>query len=143
MAKLTASEMTDKWQRRLKAAGQDISAGIDRVTQAPGAKAAAQANVMAANLAARIADGTWQRNVAKVSVDQWKTAAKMKGVPRIAAGVDAAKDKATDMFGKVLSAVDASVQVVNQTPRGDINQNIQRAVTFMQEMAKRAPSRQA
>lgn len=143
MAKLSAQEMQDKWSRRLKAAGPDISMGIDRVTQAPGAKAAAQANVMAANLAARIADGTWQRNVAKVSVDQWKQAAKAKGVPRIAAGVDAAKDKTVDMFGKVLSAVDASVQVVNQTPRGDINQNISRAVTFMQEMAKRAPSRQA
>lgn len=141
MAKLDATAMQDKYARRLKAAGQDITAGINRVTTAPGAKAATQAQVMINNLTARVADGTWQKRVAAVSVDQWKAAAIGKGVGRIAAGVDAAKDKTIAMFGKVLSAVDASVQVVEQTPRGDLQTNIGRAVTFMNEMAKRAPSR--
>ena len=45
------------------------------------------------------------------------------------------------MAGKLLAAVDAAVSVVNQTPRGDLNTNVQRAVTFMTEMSKRAPKR--
>lgn len=141
MARMSAQEMQDKWSRRLKGAGQDISAGIDRVAQAPGQKAAAQQNAMLTNLQARVADGTWAKQVAGVSLEQWKNAAKSKGVGRIAAGVDASKDKTTNMFGKVLSAVDGAVQVVEQTPRGDLQTNINRAVTFMNEMAKRAPKR--
>jgi hypothetical protein len=142
MAKVDATQMQDKYSRRLKAAGQDITAGINRTTVAPGAKAATQAQVMVNNMAARVADGTWQRRVAGVTLEQWKAAAINKGVGRIAAGVDQAKEKTIAMFGKVLSAVDQAVAVVEQTPRGDLNTNIQRAVTFMNEMSKRAPSRQ-
>lgn len=142
MARITPQEMADKWNRRLKAATPDIQAGVRRVTQAPGVKAAQQQNVMLQNLQARVADGTWARKVAGVSLDEWQSKTLNKGVGRIAAGVDASMSTTTDQFGKVLQAVDASVAVVERTPRGDLSTNINRAVTFMTEMANRAPSRQ-
>lgn len=141
MAKVDASAYADKWSRRLKAATPDIQAGIKRVTQAPGAKAAAQAQVMLNNLAARVNDGTWAKAVGSVSLADWQNAALNKGVQRISAGVDSAQGKVQAMAGKLLAAVDGAVSVVNQTPRGDLQSNIGRAVTFMNEMSKRAPKR--
>lgn len=141
MAKVDATQFADKWSRRLKAATPDIQAGIKRVTQAPGVKAAAQAQVMLQNLSARVNDGSWAKAVGSVSLSDWQNAALNKGVQRISAGVDAAQSKVQMMAGKLLAAVDGAVQVVNQTPRGDLQANINRAVTFMNEMSKRAPKR--
>lgn len=142
MAKVTPQEFAEKWGRRLKAAGQDITRGIDRVQQAPGVKAAQQAQVMLANLQARIADGSWARAVAGVSLADWQNAAKTKGVARITQGVDGAMGKMNTVAGPLLAAVDAAKAAADRTPRGDLNTNIQRAVTFMTEMAARAPKRQ-
>lgn len=142
MARVNAQEFTDKWSRRLKAATPDIQAGINRVNQAPGVKAAAQAQTMINNLTSRVQDGTWAKQVGRVTLQEWKDKALNKGVGRIAAGVDASKDKMTIQAGKLLAAVDGAVAEVNKTPRGDLSANVQRAVTFMTEMSKRAPKRQ-
>jgi hypothetical protein len=137
MARGTAAEASEKWGRRLKGATADITKGIDRVTQAPGIAAAKQANVFAQKVAASVADGTWQKAVAGVSVEDWKKAAKEKGVARISAGVDGAATSHVAVMEKILQAVDASVAAVNQTPRGDLETNINRSATFQREMAKR------
>jgi hypothetical protein len=139
MARMTAQEFADKWGRRLKAAQPDIVAGVKRVTQAPGVKAAAQQDVMLNNLAAAVTDGTWAKRVAGVSLADWQNATANKGAQRIAAGVDGAAGKVQSMAGPLLSAIDAAVAVVEQTPRGDIETNINRSATFAREMAKNAP----
>jgi hypothetical protein len=142
MAKMTGAQVAEKWGRRLKGATQDIQNGINNVTSAPGAAAAAQVNTMKNNLNKAIDDGTWQRQVSRVSLDDWKKAALNKGVGRISAGVDGAANKAAASFDKVLSAVDGALGAIASTPRGDLEQNIQRSATFQREMAKRAPKRQ-
>jgi hypothetical protein len=85
--------------------------------------------------------GQWARQVGKVGLADWQAAALNKGVQRIAAGVDGAAAKVSGMAGKLLSAVDAAVAVVDQTPRGDLETNINRATTFMREMSARAPKK--
>lgn len=141
MARVDAQGWADKWGRRLKASTPDIQAGIKGVTTAPGVKAAAQAQAMLTNLTARVQDGTWARQVASVSLSDWQNAALNKGVGRIAAGVDGAMPKAVAMAQKLLPAIDAAVAIANRTPRGSIEDNINRAVTFMREMSARAPTR--
>lgn len=141
MARVTPSEFADKWQRRTSAATADYTAGVKKVTTAPGVKAAAAANQYQAGVAAAVASGQWQRNVAKVSLTDWQNAAATKGAQRIASGVQAAAPKMNDVATKLLAAVDAAVADVEKTPRGDINANIQRAVTFMQSMSARAPKK--
>lgn len=137
MAKVTAQQYADKWGRRLKGATQDIRDGIDRVTEAPGKRAAAASDRMRTNLLASIDDGTWASQVAKVSVEDWKSAAKEKGIGRIAQGVDSALPSQALMAEKLLAAVDATVAEVNRTPRGGLEENIQRMTTFARGMAKR------
>lgn len=137
MARLTPDEYVNKWGRRLKGATQDIRAGIDRVTIAPGVKAAAQQETMRRKLNESIDDGTWSASVKAVTVDQWKDAAKSKGVDRIAAGVDSALPRQAAMAGKLLAAVDAAKAEADKTPRGTLADNMTRMNTFVQEMAKR------
>jgi len=137
MAKLNASEYAEKWSRRLKASTEDIRKGVQRVTVAPGEAAANQIELMKANLMKSLEDGTWERNVRAVGLDEWKDKFINKGIGRIGAGVDAAQTKQVQMAEKLLANVDASVEVVNRTPRGDLETNIARMTTFAREMNKR------
>lgn len=137
----TAQEVAEKWARKLKQASPDITAGIKRVSEAPGVKAARQQNVMLQNLQESVASGKWAKKVAATSLQDWQAAAINKGVGRIAAGVDGAKDKATAAFADVLSDVAAVVADVERTPRGDLNTNVGRAVAMMTGMAARAAAR--
>ena len=137
MAKVNANEYAEKWGRRLKGSTEDIRRGINRVSVAPGEAAAAQIELMKANLMKSLEDGTWERNVRAVGLDEWKDKILNKGLQRIGAGVDAAQNKQVAMAEKLLAAVDASVEVVNRTPRGDLETNISRMTTFAREMNKR------
>ena len=137
MAKVNANEYAEKWGRRLKGSTEDIRRGINRVSVAPGEAAAAQIELMKANLMKSLEDGTWERNVRAVGLDEWKDKILNKGLQRIGAGVDAAQSKQVAMAEKLLAAVDASVEVVNRTPRGDLETNISRMTTFAREMNKR------
>lgn len=137
MARFTPAEVTAKWKNRLKMSTPEIQAGIDKVTIAPGVKAARQADVMVRKVQEAVTSGRWARKVAAVSVDDWKKAAKEKGLNRISAGVDAASDKHEKMAEQLLKNVDEALAEVNKTPRGDLEANIQRSVTMQREMAKR------
>ena len=137
MAKVTPEEYAEKHARRLKASTEDIRKGIDRVTEAPGKAAVRAKDRMRTNLNAAIDDGTWEAQTAKVTVDNWKEAAKDKGIGRIAQGIDSAQPKQVAMAGKLLAAVDASVAEADRTPRGTLEDNIGRMTTFVRGMAKR------
>lgn len=137
MAKISAQEYAEKWGRRLKGSTEDIRRGIDRVKVAPGKAAAAQKDLMKAKLIAALDDGTWERMVSGVSLEEWQSAAKDKGLNRIAAGVDGAATKQVVMAEKLLKAVDESVAQVNRTPRGTLEDNINRMTTYAREMHKR------
>ena len=137
MSKVTAEEYAEKWGRRLKGATEDIRRGVDRVSEAPGIAAARQADLMLQKLTEAISSGKWANQVAAVSLEEWKTAIKDKGIARIAAGVDAATPKQREMAQRLLAAVDESVAIVNRTPRGSLEDNIQRMTTFAREMNQR------
>lgn len=137
MAKVTPEQYAEKWGRRMKGSTEDMRNGISNVKTAPGEMAAKQVALMKANLLKSIEDGTWERNVRKVGLVEWQEKMLNKGLPRVAAGVDAAQPKQVGMATKLLAAVDATVAEVNQTPRGTLEDNINRMTTFARGMAKR------
>lgn len=137
MAKVTAAQWLDKWGRRLNAAGTDIQNGVKAVTVAPGQSAAA-AKALWLQRVQESAD-LWAKQVAGVSLQQWQSAMLSKGVGRIAAGVTQAQSTKTQAITNLLAAVDQSAAAANALPRGSLEQNIQRAVTFMQAMSQNAP----
>lgn len=137
MAKVTAQQYADKWGRRLKGSTEDIRNGVNNVKTAPGVLAAKQKELLKAKLIEAIDNGTWATAVAGVSLAEWQEKILNKGIPRISAGVDGAMGKQAVMAEQLLKNVDAAVAVVNQTPRGDLETNINRMTTFAREMNKR------
>lgn len=136
MSKLTPQEFREKHARRLKQSVPDISAGIQRVTEAPGPKAAAKVDKMRTNLLAAIDSGKWGNRLKAVSLEAWKKAALEKGVNRISAGIDGAAAKVEDFAAQLLPFQDKLKADVARLPDVTLEDNIQRMTTFIRGMAK-------
>lgn len=128
---LTPQQIADKWVSNLSAATPSITAGVNGVTQAPGAKAAAAADFWLQRVQASKAK--YATNVGKVTLQQWKDAMINIGVPRIASGASANKQKMVDFMTKFLPFIASGV--ASLPPKGDLQMNIQRAVAMMQYTA--------
>ena len=136
MAKLTPKQAQEKWARRLKGAIEDINAGVDSVSEAPGKKAAAKSAKMLANLTKSVQDGTWAARVGAVSLEDWKRAMKEKGVGRIAAGVDGASAKAEDFFNQLFNYQASIKSKLNSMPDLTLEDSISRMTTWVRDMSK-------
>lgn len=139
MARLTPTQAREKHARNLKAAVPDITIGVDRVTEAPGKKAAAQQEKMLANLTESVRDGTWARRVSAVTLEQWKTDMKTKGIGRIAAGIDGAADKVEAFFEQLFPYQDALAAKLDGMADLTLEDSINRMVTFVRGMAEFKP----
>lgn len=134
MPKLTPQEAAEKHARRLKGATQDIQAGINRVTVAPGEQAAKKQDKMRNNIVAAIDSGKWASRTRSVSLESWKKAATEKGVGRIAAGIDGARAKVEGFFSQLLPYQENLQNKVNSMPDLTFEDSIQRATEWMRGM---------
>jgi hypothetical protein len=136
MAKLTPQQAQEKHARRLKGSTEDIRQGIQRVTEAPGIKAAKKTDKMRTNLLNAIDSGKWTARVQSVSLESWKTLMADKGIPRIAAGIDGAKEKTTEFFAQLFPYQDSLSSKVNSMPDITLEDNLQRMTTFVRGMSQ-------
>ncbi len=135
MTRVTPQQWLSKWSTNLNAAGPYITSGVSKVTVAPAQSAIAAQALMLANLTAAVTSGKWAKNLGAVTLDQWKTSMTTKGIPRIAQGTAAAVQNKVASITTLLNNVDQAVASLASTPRGNTQQNIQRAVTFMTNMS--------
>ena len=135
MARVTPEEYTEKYSRRIKSSLSDIKAGVNKVTTNPMEQAAAKADKMKERLVASIDSGKWQRGLRAVSLEEWKSKLIDKGIPRISAGVDAAKGKITSFAEKLLPYVDEGSAKVKNMPDLTLEDSINRMSTFIRHMA--------
>lgn len=136
MSKLTAAQFQEKHARRLKASVEDIRAGIDRVTENPCEKAAAKQDKMLTNLTAAVNSGKWAKGLKRVSLEDWKRAARDVGVNRVAAGIDAAKSKVIAFAEELLPHIDRQLDKIKAMPDITLDDNINRMVSFTRGMAE-------
>lgn len=136
MSRLTAKQVTEKHARRLKGAVEDMRIGVDGVTVNPMEKAIKKIPKMRANLIKAIDEGKVERGMKRVSLDDWKTAMIDRGIPRVAAGVDAAADKIEDFYGELLPHIDKVKSEVDRLPDVSLEDSINRMGTFIRGMAK-------
>lgn len=143
MARVTPQEYAEKWGRRTRGATQDYQAGVRRVTEAPGVRAAAQADRMVTGVQRAVQEGKWQDRVAAVTLQEWQQAAINKGAPRISQGVEEALPRQVAFAQDLLQYEDGLVARINaEMPRGDLEQNINRSIAFQRGMASyRRPAR--
>jgi hypothetical protein len=133
----TPDEIVDKWGRRLKAATEDIKRGVEKVSVAPSQEAIKKKDLLKKQLIEAIEKGRWEKQLAKVTLDDWKTKMVNVGVGRISSGVDAAKDKMTDFATYLVKAVNEARAEIRTPYTGDIENSVARAAEFIRAMAKR------
>ena len=131
MAKDAAS-VAQRWASNLGNAGAKITDGVNAVTQAPGAAAAAQVSVWAQNTQA--AQAKFARNVAAVSLNQWQQAVINKGIGRLASGAAAAEPKFQVFMTKLLPYVASGRSALPK--RGNLQANIARMTAWVTYMSK-------
>jgi len=136
MAKLTAKQVTEKHARRLKGAVEDMRIGVDGVSVNPMDKAIKKIPKMRANLIKAIDEGKVERGMKRVSLDDWKNAMIDRGIPRVAAGVDAAAGKIEDFYDELLPHIDKVKTEVDRLPDVSLEDSINRMGTFIRGMAK-------
>lgn len=139
MATKDATTVANLWASRLAASTTEISAGVDRVTEAPGAKAAQNADVWLARTTA--ARAKWIRNTSAVTLSQWQTAMKSKGVPRVGPGAQAAIPKMTQFMTQWLPYAEQGAATVRNMPNATLEDGIARATAMIRHNAQfvRAP----
>lgn len=142
MAKVNANQWLTKWGTNLSAAAPYITSGVQRVTEAPGIKAAAAQQTMLANLTQSVTSGAWAARVSAVPLSQWQQSMTQKGIPRLQQGIAQAQQTKSASITAFLSAVDAAVADTNALPRGGLEQNIARSAAFQRSMSARAPRKQ-
>lgn len=135
MARLTAQEFQEKHARRLTAAVEDVRKGIDKVTVNPCELAAQKKDKMLAGITAAVNDGSWERGLRRVTLEQWKDKAKNVGVGRISSGINAAKDKVIAFAEQLLPHIDAGQAKLKTLPDLSLEDNITRMTTFIRHMA--------
>lgn len=134
--KVNAEQFVEKHARRVKGALEDMRQGVERVTEAPGVRAAKKADKMRANLLEALDSGKWQRRVASVTAEEWKAAMLNKGVNRVAAGIDAAHDKVRAFAEQLLSYQANLMSQVENMPDLTLEDSIARATAWIRGMSK-------
>ena len=134
MAK-NAQQVADKWARNLAGSTESIKSGIAAVSVAPTEKAALAADRYASGVAASVASGDYQKGLRRVSLEDWRRAIINKGIPRIAAGAAESKPKMAAFLQEFLPHVEAGQRALESMPKGDLETNLQRAVSMMRHNA--------
>ncbi len=134
MARVNPQEFADKWSRNTTGAIEFYRQGIQKVTEAPGLKAAAQADKMLARITEAIQSGRWAQKVSAVGLQAWKDAALQKGAGRIQQGVTQAIPRVVLMAGNLLAAVDEGTAKLQNMPSTTIEDSIARVEVMMRHM---------
>lgn len=126
-----AQSIAQEWANQMGAKTQKISEGIDAVTTAPGIAAARQKEVWRQNTA-NAAD-KYARNVQAVTLEDWRAAAKGKGLNRIGPGATAAIPKMANLMTQLMPYIAAGKAKL--PARGDTGANKNRMNMWYDHMS--------
>lgn len=125
--------VAQKWATNLGNSTASIKAGVQAVQTAPGQLAAANQAGYLSGVQQSVQK--WANNVASVSLTSWQNATINKGINHIGSGATGAIPKMTSFMSQLLPYVAQGQQSLSSTPRGSLDQNIQRSVSFQRFMA--------
>lgn len=126
---LDPTAVANRWAQGLAGATQKMSQSVDALTQSPTAQAAAAAQTWLARLNDPKTMQKFQAKLNAVTLNQWQTAYKTKGLPRIPTGAQAAlQTKMIPFFTKWLPYEAAGSQQVKNMPKATLQDRIARAV---------------
>jgi len=126
---LTAAQITQKWLTNYQGSTTAMTAGSNAVTSAPGQAAAAVAALWLQRVQA--SQAKWQKNVAAVTVEQWRSAYQTLGIPNGQAGANAKQGKYNTFITAYLQFLPSAVAQVKAMPKGTLQAGIARATTMI------------
>lgn len=129
----TPTDATNKWVTNLSGATARVQAGVARVTEAPGRKAAAQSQKWLQRVTA--SQDKWARRVGSVSLQSWQQSMTDVGIPRIAQGAQAKQGKYTDFANEFFPHLERGVQKIDAMPSVTLEDNINRAIAMIRHNA--------
>lgn len=129
--KSTPQDATTKWVSRLSGATQEITNGVNRVTQSPGASAAAKFNKWVAAMTNPAIQQKWKNNVGAVSLADWQSAMTNIGIPRIASGAQAKQGKYQAFAAQFFPFLDAGIAQIERMDDTTFEARLQRATAMM------------
>lgn len=130
----TAEEVADKWQRGISNAQQDMTAGVQRVTIAPGTQAAAKKQKFVSAMQDPATFDKWERGVRSVSLGSWQQSMISLGIPRAAQGAQQKKDKFTNALNSLLPFVDNLRNQIRALPDNTTADREQRMLAWSRGM---------
>lgn len=133
--RLTAKEFQEKHNKRTKGAIADLKAGVKRVTEAPGKKAAAKVDKMRARLIEKIDDGTWAERTAAVPLEEWQESMLTKGAGRVSDGLDRAAGKVEAFAEQLIAHENVVLGEIADMPDLTLEDSIGRARHWIERMA--------
>lgn len=125
MATLSASQITQKWVTNFGSAGTSMQQGVQAVNQAPGAKAAAAAQLWISRLQA--SQAKWQNRVGAVTLAEWQNAMITLGIPRAQQGVQEKQGKYLTFITSYMQFLQGALPAIQAMPKGTLAQGIARS----------------
>jgi len=132
----TAQQSAAKWASRLKGAQQEIRQGVESTSINPMERAADASDKWINRLQEAHASGKFARRLRGVPIEKWRRNTIDKGIPRIAAGVDAAADDMEDFFSELLSFEEGLKRTVDAMPDTTLEDSIARATAWIRGMSE-------
>jgi hypothetical protein len=131
MAMADAATIASNWAQAMSGAGAKYSAGIQRVTESPMAKAAANVQGYLQGIQDAVASGKWVAGLNRVPLQAWKDAATQTGAQRLASGAAKAKPKVLAFLQAFLPVLQANVNQVRGMPNATYEERKARALAMM------------
>jgi len=128
-------DVARKWARNLAASTDSIKSGVQNVTVSPTESAARRIDAQVEGVRRAAESGKTQRNLRRVTRDDWVQATLSKGLPRIPSGAQAAVPKMESFMSEWLPFEEQLKQKLASMPRGGLQENIARAVAAMEHNA--------
>lgn len=132
---LTADQISDKWNRRMKGAITDIQSGIDTVTESPTEQAAAKQDKMISNLTKAVNEGRWANGLRKVTLAEWKMKTKEKVATRLSGGVDGAMSKRKNFDQWLVGTLNTVLPEIKGMPDMTLEDSVNRVRRLMEHMS--------
>lgn len=129
-------DVANKWANNLAQSTRAITTGVQAVTVAPTQLAARQQDAYLMGVQNAVSSGKWQAGLNRVTLGDWQNAMVNVGIPRIATGATAAKPKMEGFYGELLPYVQGQQRALQATPRGSLEQNLNRMVAFARGMSQ-------
>lgn len=132
--RLSAADISKKWNNNLKGSISYIEQGVDRVKEAPTEKAANKQDKMLQHLQEAVNTGRWGAALRKVSLQEWKKLMKEKVRARLAGGVDAAMDKRQAFDKYLVDTLNAVLPEIHAMPDMTLEDSVARVRRLMEYM---------